>query len=499
MAGETLTFAPPAGTVDAGGTVALDQNALNTPSPRLAAVNYQMPPPEPVATGVPPVIADNGQMRELDPNAIATPSAKLAALNTPAPAPASVATQPVQAAPASMDSVRTTTELGKKLSPATKTATEGAFDAEARAVEAKARADEAAAENQARVMGHRNAELAALQERQDADRAAQQAETAKRVEAWDAAVSDYRANATIDPDRYKKRLGTGGRIANTIAIALGSFGAALARTPNYALQIIDEEISRDIRAQESEIAQKKGDVDMAQNAVAFFRQKGLDLQSAQMAAKGATLDRYQGMIEAEAAKSRSPQAKAASAAMLAGIEAKRAGWRAQVELEAQGRTVIERTKQPVGQVRSLSDELKLRELGVQVPQPDGKVKTYYAPTGDDAKTVRNAITVAKSLKANLAKMKYLVENGRQSLSPSLRKEVETLNDDIRTQFGVMRGLGALSDKDYRIASQLGDPESIWQRDSTTIKLIGQLHDTIDSGLMAQYEGRGLLQSNLVGQ
>ena len=205
------------------------------------------------------------------------------------------------------------------------------------------------------------------------------------------------------------------------------------------------------------------------------------------------------MIRSNAASASRFRAKAASAAMLAGIEAKRAGWRAQVELEAQGRTVIERTKQPVGQVRSLSDELKLRELGVQVPQPDGKVKTYYAPTGDDAKTVRNAITVAKSLKANLAKMKYLVENGRQSLSPSLRKEVETLNDDIRTQFGVMRGLGALSDKDYRIASQLGDPESIWQRDSTTIKLIGQLHDTIDSGLMAQYEGRGLLQSNLVGQ
>lgn len=116
----------------------------------------------------------------------------------------------------------------------------------------------------------------------------QQMETIKRgvaekQVAYDIAQSKYNNFSEIDQDRIWKRKGTGARIISAISAALGAFGAALAKTPNFALEIINSEIERDIRSQEQEIAINR---ESAQNALADLqRQLGsMDLAKAALGA-----------------------------------------------------------------------------------------------------------------------------------------------------------------------------------------------------------------------
>lgn len=54
--------------------------------------------------------------------------------------------------------------------------------------------------------------------------------------------------------------GTSGRIFSAIAVAMGAFGASMTGGPNYAMQIVDARINRELDAQKSEIEKKKGKV-----------------------------------------------------------------------------------------------------------------------------------------------------------------------------------------------------------------------------------------------
>lgn len=65
-------------------------------------------------------------------------------------------------------------------------------------------------------------------------------------------------NAKLDIDAAYG--GAAGRIFSGLAVALGSFGASMTGGPNYALQIVNDRINREIDAQKSEIDKKKGKV-----------------------------------------------------------------------------------------------------------------------------------------------------------------------------------------------------------------------------------------------
>jgi len=67
------------------------------------------------------------------------------------------------------------------------------------------------------------------------------------------------ANRKIDPEG---RRSTGQKILGGIALALGTFGSALSKTPNYALQVIKDSIDRDVDAQKEEIANAKDSAKM---------------------------------------------------------------------------------------------------------------------------------------------------------------------------------------------------------------------------------------------
>ena len=80
------------------------------------------------------------------------------------------------------------------------------------------------------------------------------ADATRKLEAAQTALD----NTKIDVD--KAYGGAGGRIFAGLAVALGAFGASLTGGPNYAMQLVDSRINREIDAQRSELDKAKGKV-----------------------------------------------------------------------------------------------------------------------------------------------------------------------------------------------------------------------------------------------
>lgn len=90
----------------------------------------------------------------------------------------------------------------------------------------------------------------------------------------------------IDPNRIFS--GEGGSFRQgmmALAQAFGALGAAYARTPNFAQQIVQSTIDRDIAAQKAELGKK-------QNQLSFYIQQGHDLMSAERMQRADEMDTF---------------------------------------------------------------------------------------------------------------------------------------------------------------------------------------------------------------
>ena len=123
----------------------------------------------------------------------------------------------------------------------------------------------------------RDQQVQAMAQQAEAQRQALAAEVrvSRDQQIKDAAFKDY-AEARIDPNRmFRGSDGTAKAIGAALSSGLGAFGAALTKTPNFAMQLIDSAIERDIRGQEAEIAVKR---QAADNALTDLTKSGLTME-----------------------------------------------------------------------------------------------------------------------------------------------------------------------------------------------------------------------------
>lgn len=128
------------------------------------------------------------------------------------------------------------------------------------------------------------AEQFEAQKRIQAEEGARMADLQKQVtreqQLVDKAFADY-SSSKVNPDRiYANPVS---RIAHVLAAAGGAYAATIAKTPNFAQQIIDQQISRDIAAQEAAIKLKG---EKANNLLSNLRQSGMSLEQSRAVARG---------------------------------------------------------------------------------------------------------------------------------------------------------------------------------------------------------------------
>lgn len=120
-----------------------------------------------------------------------------------------------------------------------------------------------------------------------AERSQAQAEQADRMEKLQGDVtrasSDYVKQAqSLDPNRIMK----GKEWVGALAMALGSFSAAVNKGPNYAKQILDSAIDRDLDKQKTAIGAAKDKVSFAQQIYQDQRTRFTDRMAAMEATRG---------------------------------------------------------------------------------------------------------------------------------------------------------------------------------------------------------------------
>lgn len=127
------------------------------------------------------------------------------------------------------------------------------------------------------------------------------AEQADANTAYQKAAKDY------DPNR----LMSGGKQAlGAIALALGSFGAALTHTPNSAMQIIENAINRDIDKQKAGIAAKKENVTWLDRVAANNRSRFQDENAARLQTRANAKEVWATYIDGETQKLQGTEALA---------------------------------------------------------------------------------------------------------------------------------------------------------------------------------------------
>lgn len=144
-------------------------------------------------------------------------------------------------------------------------------------------------ETQKRLMGEEQARIGDLQAR-----------VAREEGLKNKAFAEY-TSSKVDPGRIFDNPAR--RIVAALAAAGGAYAATIAKTPNFAQQIIDQAVDRDIRSQEAAIRLKG---DKANNLLADLRKSGMDLEQARAAARGIQLQNERAQLEALKARNAVP-------------------------------------------------------------------------------------------------------------------------------------------------------------------------------------------------
>lgn len=247
-----------------------------------------------------------------------------------------------------------------------------ALEAEAKALEAEQQQAEAEAEG--------------AQEEEDLARA----QVAARRRATDAAALAYADaqkkldSSTIDVE--KAYGGTAGRLFAGLAVALGSFGASLTGGPNYAMQVVNDRINRELDAQRTELEKAKGRVtELGRTLERNERMLG----DAEAARKLTTAETYRALRN-NLAKSNAIQA---------------AGPRGQMLLA----DLDERTNKAMAEVNARLEDVAIRREGVPV---EAAAQRYAAELERRRKMAEAAAAAARSERAKEAEQRREIEKLR---------------------------------------------------------------------------------------
>lgn len=206
----------------------------------------------------------------------------------------------------------------------------------------------------------------------------------------DALMADVKSTK-IEPKRMFS--GTGGALAaigSAIAAGLGAYGAALARTPNYALDIINRAVDQDIAAQEADLATKK---ESANNALRQFMSTGATLDQARAATRASQLAVAQSQIAHIAAVNKSPQLAAAAQELDSGIQKQLAEQLERYRIESLGKHTAEVTSRyAYPQAGSAGG---MRPVSLDTAQKLGGIQKTEAET---AKTTADAVKATAEAK-----------------------------------------------------------------------------------------------------
>lgn len=289
-------------------------------------------------------------------------------------------------------------------------------------------------------------------------------------------LADDVLSQKMNPDHFWETRSTGQKISAAIGLVLGGIGAGLTKGPNYALQVIDKAIDRDIEAQKFNLQQGK-------NKLAFYMQQTGDLVSASQLAKADALTvtgaKLQSAIASMGASMAGPEVqKALGAIQVQAEQLRNQGTMAQMQIE-QTKIGMQYQKAQMGLLSNVMGQAGQGGAGITIPPgaemllpkemqetlvrlPGGKVD--FARSSKDAEDVRKTQETSSILRKKLQRYRALQQghpNGISEIaSPTDYNAATALHESIITDLNGLAGLSRFTPEEHQVF--VGRLPKIWK-------------------------------------
>jgi hypothetical protein len=275
----------------------------------------------------------------------------------------------------------------------------------------------------------------------------------------------------VDPEAAKGT--SGAQLFAAIGIAMGAFGASMTGGQNTALQIVNANIDRNIKAQETNIANNKSSLRDQQNLYRQNLDAFGDRERAASATKMQYLDQAKAMADQQYAAAKGTINEADYKKTLAGIADLRA---------AEAEKWADATK------TTLSKQANEHYVAPQVVDGGGggvkgKEKLYVPTLGGYARDEETARKLnsqgAQRMQINedlrtihtlLGESKRLNSAGDYGRLEEVRQQIEARANTVLQRSTVLRGQGAMSDGDKKVAELANQVVNIDPRGKTDAQI-----------------------------
>lgn len=380
--------------------------------------------------------------------------------------------------------VQTTIEKAPKLSKSDEAAIVGAAqkqsDAEVKIAEAKAASAAKLSDlNQFEAMrqGFANAAAEESEKARQSEISAQQADVLQSVKDLE--------GKKIDPNRSWKNKNAGQKVGSIIGLMLGTFGAALTKGPNYAMQMLDKESDDDIDAQKQEIAKTKDLIGLKNNGIAQLMARGASERQAEAATRINRYEQFQTMVRAQALKSDSEVVRAEAEKAVAAIEQKKAAELANLHLATQDRVQIQMA--PNAGMSRQQQEYNALLVGL----PGGG--TAIASSESDAKEMKTQSAAVMTVQNLTNELEKFTEVSGKSLSPEMRIKIAGTVNGLVTALGAASNAGTMQQGEVdRYKKIIGNPADWTTLDSTVLAGARHLREMAQAQFLANLEARRML-------
>jgi hypothetical protein len=272
----------------------------------------------------------------------------------------------------------------------------------------------------------------------------------RELKALDESASAIKAK--VDPGRYWKEAGTAGQIGLALSMALGQLGAALTRSENAAMRIIEHAIDNDIKAQQIDIETSKDAYNAKRNNFAQNLAMFGDKERAILATRANALDALKAQLDANVAKLGTPEAEARAAKLEAQINDERAKIKAEFAEKTHDKVVQSQTQQwsPAQYAggpgsgpppKSIKDLIQLDD-GTALNVPDDKRRAIASEKLGAISEIKEVIAEAVTLREVLKK-ESLTDVGSADYRAAY-KRLEKLSSDLAAKESVLNQQGALA-------------------------------------------------------
>ena len=255
------------------------------------------------------------------------------------------------------------------------------------------------------------------------------------------------------------------KIGAGLALALGALGSAMARTPNFAMDIINKAIDDDYRSWQANLDAKNKSFLNQRQYINDLQGDFKNKQELALAQKALAYDQVNAQLLQIASKRKELEALPAFQTLQANI------------LDNRNQKYLELAK-----LRAETAKAERESTGAMEGKSENIVPGLgFAFSTKGADEMRTLVSDLNAAKDSIARLVEISQTPGKAISPELRAEADTIRSTLRGQLRTaLVGPGAVTESEQKLLNQvIADPTTIFSLDRVNLTRLNALNEALD--------------------